>query len=85
MSVGLIGIAVIVGIVIFSILYGYALFLRSGNQSRSGDKAKCILCERTFDKSKLVERAVGIEKLYYFCGDCIKGLYEDYKSMGDGK
>lgn len=77
--VGLIGIGVIVLITIFAIFYGYGLILkqeRSKNSSPS--KAKCTLCGRSFEKENLIERAIGIEKLYYFCPDCILSLYEDY-------
>jgi hypothetical protein len=77
--VGLIGIAVLVLITIFAIFYGYGLILK---QERGGNpdslKAKCTLCGRTFQKEHLVERAIGIEKVYYFCGDCIKSLYTEH-------
>lgn len=80
--VGFIGIAVIVLIVIFSIFYGYGLILK---QERSvnpySTRAKCTLCGRFFEKENLVERAIGIEKLYYFCTECIKSLYEDYINL----
>lgn len=77
--VGLIGIAVIVLIVIFAIFYGYGLILKQErSQNPHSSKAKCTLCGKFFDKEELVERAIGIEKLYYFCGDCIQSLYIDY-------
>ncbi len=77
--IGLIGIAVIVLLTIFAIFYGYGLILK---QERGGNpnslKAKCTICGREFEKENLIERAIGIEKLYYFCGDCIQSLYADY-------
>ncbi len=77
--VGLIGIAVIVLIVIFAIFYGYGLILKQERSSNPySTKAKCTLCGKFFEKDELVERAIGIEKLYYFCGDCIQSLYIDY-------
>ncbi|CUS96314.1 hypothetical protein JGI3_00903 [Candidatus Kryptobacter tengchongensis] len=77
--VGLIGIAVIVLIVIFAIFYGYGLILKQERSSNPFNlKVKCTLCGRFFDKENLVERAIGIEKLYYFCGDCIKSLYTEH-------
>ncbi|MEN3037879.1 MAG: hypothetical protein ABDI07_01785 [Candidatus Kryptonium sp.] len=80
--VGFIGIAVIVLIVIFAIFYGYGLILKQErNLNPYSTHAKCILCGRLLEKENLVERAIGIEKLYYFCPDCIKSLYEDYLNL----
>ncbi len=77
--VGLIGIAVIVLITIFAIFYGYGLILkRERSPDTSSLKLKCTLCGRLFEKEFLVERAIGIEKLYYFCGDCIQSLYTEH-------
>lgn len=77
--IGLIGIAVIILITIFAIFYGYGLILK---QERGGNpdtlKSRCTLCGRTFEKEYLVERAIGIEKVYYFCGDCIQSLYSEH-------
>ncbi len=80
--VGLIGIAIIVLIVIFSIFYGYGLILKQErSQNPYSSKLKCTICGGTFDKEKLVERAIGIEKVYHFCGNCIQNLYEDYLNL----
>jgi hypothetical protein len=84
--VGLIGIAVIVLIVIFSIFYGYGLFLkRETTGDLSGPRAKCTICGKTFEKEEMVERAIGIEKLYYFCGECINALHIDYLNKKTNK
>lgn len=80
--VGLIGIAVIILIVIFAIFYGYGLILKQErSQNPYSAQLKCTICGRTFDKEKLVERAIGIEKVYYFCGDCIQNLYKDHLNL----
>lgn len=77
--VGLIGIGVIVLIVIFAIFYGYGLILKQERTSKPYHlKVKCTLCGRLFKKEELIERAIGIEKLYYFCGDCIQSLHIEY-------
>lgn len=77
--VGLIGIAVIVLITIVAIFYGYSLILKQGRGGNPNfSKVKCTLCGREYEKENLVERVIGIEKLYYFCGDCIQSLYADY-------
>jgi uncharacterized C2H2 Zn-finger protein len=84
MSIGIIGIALLVGVVIFAILYGYGLFFRAEERTPEGDPiARCSLCGRRFKRRKMVERAIGIEKLYYFCGECIKKLYSDYMKLED--
>ncbi len=80
--IGLIGIAIIILIVIFAIFYGYGLILKQErSQNPYSAQLKCTLCGRTFDKGKLVERAIGIEKVYYFCGECIQSLHEDYLNL----
>jgi hypothetical protein len=68
--VGLIGIAVIVLIVIFSIFYGYGLFLKRENTGDlAGPRAKCTICGKHLKRKKWLKGQSALKSFITFVGN----------------
>ena len=68
---------VFVILLLASIFYGFSIVLRRPQSSDETSKERCTLCKGHFERSLLVERAVGDSRLYYFCPQCIASLSAD--------
>jgi len=62
---------------IFLLYYGYSVGIRRSATAAEKNFLKCSLCLKKFDRSHLVERQVGDNKLFYFCEDCIRSLQKE--------
>ncbi|MCI0708368.1 MAG: hypothetical protein L0Y80_12890 [Ignavibacteriae bacterium] len=60
-----------------SIFYGFSIVMRKPPTEEELRTEKCSLCGNRFPKEELVERPVGDYKVYYFCQQCVGGLYRD--------
>ncbi len=74
---------IFVVLLLASVFYGFSIVLRRPPSPGEAPKERCTLCKIQFDKSLLVERAVGDSRLYYFCSPCIASLSADSSRITD--
>jgi uncharacterized CHY-type Zn-finger protein len=65
---------------IFLIYYGYSVGVRKSVKPGEENLQRCNLCTKRFNRSDLVERQVGDNKVYYFCHSCIENLSAEAQS-----
>ncbi len=68
---------IFVALILGAIYYSYGVIMKKPPTEEDLRTEKCSLCRRNFNKSELLERAVGDSRLYYFCHDCIRKLYDE--------
>ncbi len=64
-------------LILGAIYYSYGVIVRRPPSDENLHTETCSLCRQRFEKSKLVERAVGDTRLFFFCPDCIQKLYDE--------
>ncbi len=64
-------------LILGAIYYSYGVIMRKPPSDEELRTEMCSLCRRRFEKSALVERTVGDSRVYYFCHDCIQGLFRE--------
>ena len=64
-------------LIVGAIFYSYGVIMKKPPTDEELQTEACSLCRNRFDKSALIERAVGDSKLYYFCRECIQKLCDE--------
>ncbi len=68
-------------LLIGAVFYGFGIILGRPPTKEELDSAQCFLCKRLFERSLLVERAIGDTKVVYFCRQCIAGLQNELNKL----
>lgn len=71
-------IILLIGLV-FLVYYGYSVGVKKSVRPGEENLRRCSLCLRKFNRSELVERLVGDNKVFYFCQSCVESLSAEVK------
>ena len=57
--------------------FGYRFIFRKETSSPETRLERCSICGSESQKSRLIERQSGDTRVYRFCDNCIRNLYQD--------
>ena len=60
--------------------FGYRFIFRKEISGPEPRLERCSICGSEYPKSRLIERQSGDTRVYRFCDNCIKSLYQDLMS-----
>ena len=60
--------------------FGYRFIFRKEISGPEASLERCTICRSEFQKSRLIERQSGDTRMYRFCDNCIRSLYQDILS-----